>query len=119
MKTVGLVVLTLIALASSASAQTISGRYQVTGKNFNGTNYSGTAEIVATANNTCRISWVTGATTSRGICMRNGNSFAAGYNMGGTVGLVIYEIKPDGSLDGLWTIADQPGMGTERLVPIK
>lgn len=114
-----LAALALVVLASSASAQTISGRYQVAGKNFNGSNYSGTAEIVTTSNNTCRISWVTGSTTSRGICMRNGNTFAAGYNMAGAVGLVIYEIKPDGSLDGLWTIADQPGMGTERLVPIK
>lgn len=119
MKTAGLLALALAALVSSASAQTVSGRYQVTGKNFNGTNYSGTAEIISTANNTCRISWVTGSTTPRGICMRNGNSFAAGYNMGGVVGLVIYEVKPDGSLEGLWTIADQPGMGTERLVPIK
>jgi hypothetical protein len=119
MKTASLFALALAALASSASAQTISGRYQVQGKNFNGTNYSGTAEIVSTANNTCRITWVTGSTTSRGICMRNGNSFAAGYNMSGAVGLVIYEVKPDGSLDGLWTIADQPGMGTERLVPVK
>ena len=119
MKNAGLVVLLLAALASSASAQTIGGRYQVAGKNFNGTNYSGTAEIVTTGNNTCRISWATGATTSRGICMRNGNSFAAGYSLAGQFGLVIYEIKPDGSLDGLWTIADQPGMGTERLVPVR
>jgi hypothetical protein len=119
MKSASLLALMLAALASSASAQNIGGRYQVQGKNFNGTNYSGTAEIVMTANNTCRISWVTGSTTSRGICMRNGSSFAAGYNMGGVVGLVIYEVKPDGSLDGLWTIADQPGMGTERLVPMR
>ena len=51
--------------------------------------------------------------------MRNGNSFAAGYNMSGSVGLVIYEVKADGTLDGLWTIADQPGMGTEKLTPLK
>ena len=119
MKVATLAALTLAALASSASAQTIGGRYQVAGKNFNGSNYSGTAEIVSTSNNTCRITWVTGSTTARGICMRNGNSFAAGYNMAGSVGLVIYDIKPDGSLEGLWTIADQPGMGTEKLTPVK
>ena len=81
MKVATLAALALAALASSASAQTIGGRYQVAGKNFNGSNYSGTAEIVSTSNNTCRITWVTGSTTARGICMRNGNSFAAGYNM--------------------------------------
>jgi hypothetical protein len=119
MKTASYVAILLAALASSAAAQNIGGRYTVAGKNFNGTNYSGTAEIVSTSNNTCRITWVTGSTTSRGICMRNGNSFAAGYNMAGAVGLVIYEVKPDGSLEGLWTIADQPGMGTEKLMPVK
>jgi hypothetical protein len=106
-------------LATAASAQNVGGRYQVIGKNFNGSSYSGTAEITVTSNNTCRIVWVTGSTTSRGICMRNANAFSAGYVLNGKVGLVIYEMKPDGSLDGLWTIADQDGVGAERLVPVR
>lgn len=106
-------------LASPAATQQIAGRYQVQGTNFNGSTYSGTAEIVLTTNNTCRITWVTGSTTSRGICMRNTNAFAAGYTMGGAIGLVIYELKPDGSFEGLWTIADQQGVGRERLIPIR
>jgi|SRR3954464_14778109 hypothetical protein len=108
-----------LAASPAAAQQQVGGRYQVQGKNFNGSGYSGTAEIVSTSNNTCRIVWVTGSTTSRGICMRNGNSFSAAYAMGGAIGLVIYDLQPDGSLDGLWTIADQPGMGTERLVPLR
>ena len=106
-------------LATPAAAQNVGGRYQVVGKNFNGSGYSGTAEIVVTSNNTCRISWVTGGTTSRGICMRNGVAFSAGYVLNGKIGLVIYEMKGDGSLEGLWTIADQDGIGAERLVPIR
>jgi hypothetical protein len=106
-------------LATSASAQNIGGRYQVIGTNFNGSPYSGTADVAATSNNTCRISWVTGSTTSRGICMRKANTFAASYVLNGKAGLVIYEIKSDGSLDGLWTLADQNGIGTERLVPMR
>ena len=51
--------------------------------------------------------------------MRNGNSFAASYVLGGKIGLVIYEQKGDGTLDGLWTIADENGVGGERLVPIR
>jgi hypothetical protein len=105
--------------ATPASAQNVGGRYQVIGKNFNGSPYSGTAEITVTSRNTCRIVWVTGSTTSSGICMRNANAFSAGYVLNGKVGLVIYEMKPDGSLDGLWTIADQTGIGTERLVPMR
>ena len=109
------------AILNHAAAQgaNVGGRYQVQGKNFNGSTYSGTAEITVTSNNTCRIVWVTGSTTSRGICMRNGNSFAASYVLGSKIGLVIYEQKGDGTLDGLWTIADETGVGAERLVPIR
>jgi hypothetical protein len=119
------IVSTLIALGlaacftTPAAAQNVGGRYQVIGKNFNGSPYSGTAEIVVTSPTTCRIAWVTGGTTSRGICMRNGIAFSAGYVLNGKVGLVIYELKNDGTLDGLWTIADQEGVGGERLVPIR
>ena len=51
--------------------------------------------------------------------MRNGNAFAAGYVLGESVGLVVYQMKDDGSLEGIWTIADQKGVGAETLTPIK
>jgi hypothetical protein len=51
--------------------------------------------------------------------MRNGIAFSAGYVLNGKVGLVIYEIKGDGTLEGLWTLADQNGVGGERLVPMR
>lgn len=110
---------TTIATEAAAQGANVGGRYQVQGKNFNGSTYSGTAEITVTSNNTCRIVWVTGSTTSRGICMRNGSSFAASYVLGGKIGLVIYEQKGDGSLEGLWTIADESGVGGERLIPLR
>jgi hypothetical protein len=31
---------------------------------------------------------------------------------------VVYQMKPDGTLEGLWTIADQGGVGTEVLTPM-
>jgi hypothetical protein len=101
-----------------AAAQDIGGRYQVQGTNANGSTYSGTAEITVTSKNTCRITWDTGSTSS-GICMRNGIAFSAGYVMGDSVGLVIYEIFSDGSMEGLWTVADREGVGTEKLIPIR
>ena len=109
----------LACIAGAASAQNLGGRYQVIGKNPNGSPYSGTAQITVTSNTTCRIVWTTGSTTSNGICMRNGIAFSAAYSLAGKVGLVIYEIKNDGTLDGLWTIADQNGVGGERLVPMR
>lgn len=102
-----------------AQAQNLGGRYQVIGKNFNGSPYSGTAQVTITSNTTCRIVWATGSTTSNGICMRHTNVLSAAYVLNGKAGLVIYEIKSDGSLEGLWTMADQNGVGTERLVPMR
>ncbi len=104
-------------IASPVVAQDIGGKYTVEGTNLNGTTYSGTAEIVVTTETTCEIYWTTGGSTSQGICMRNGNAFSAGYVLGDAIGLVIYEVKRDGSMDGLWTVAGQNGTGTEKLTP--
>jgi hypothetical protein len=57
----------LLASVASASAQSLPGKYNVEGKNLDGSAYSGTAEIVATSEVTCRITWHTGSTTSEGI----------------------------------------------------
>lgn len=35
-----------------------------------------------------------------------------------STGLVVYQMKPDGTLEGLWTIADQGGVGTKVLTPM-
>lgn len=119
MKRTAIAALGLAMLAMPATAQEVGGRYQVQGTNFNGSPYSGEAEIQLTSETTCNIAWITGSTTSTGICMRNGDSFAAGYVMGDKVGLVVYKLMPDGSMNGLWTIAGENGNGTEVLVPIK
>ena len=108
-----------VCFSTVASAQDVGGRYRVLGKNFDGSDYSGAAEITVTSNNTCRIVWVTGGTTSRGICMRNGNAFSAAYQLGSQIGLVIYERQPDGTMEGIWTLADKTGVGRERLVPAR
>ena len=103
-------------LNGAAAAQSIGGEYRVEGTNFDGSRYSGTAQITITSNTTCRITWRTGA-EANGICMRSDDVLSAGYQMGKTLGLVIYRLQPNGVLDGVWTIADQSGAGTERLIP--
>lgn len=102
----------------TAVAQDVGGRYYAEGTNADGSRYSGTAVITVTSENTCRIDWDVGS-TSTGICMRNRNAFAASYVLGSAVGLVIYEIEKDGSMHGIWTVADQPGVGTEILTPVR
>lgn len=109
----------LFALASCslAAAQDVGGSYAVEGTNINGSPYGGTAEITLLSETTCAIEWTTGSTTSSGICMRNGNAFSAGYVLGDAIGLLIYEIMEDGSMEGIWTVAGQDGTGTETLTP--
>jgi hypothetical protein len=103
-------------LASAAQAQSVGGSYIVHGTNPNGSAYSGTAEI-SPRGDACRITWQTGSSSSQGICMLADKAFASYYHLGDDVGLVVYQVQPDGSLKGYWTIKDQKGVGTETLTP--
>ena len=110
----------LMATPALADPEVRAGEYTAKGTNFDGSSYSGTAHIAITSNSTCSITWKTGSatsSTSEGICMRDADSLAAAYKMGDAVGLIIYKINDDGSLDGFWTIAGQSGAGTETLTP--
>lgn len=104
-------------IALPAYGQDIGGSYFVEGTNLDGSTYEGSAEITLTSETTCVIEWETGDTTSTGICSRNGDAFAAAYVMGDVVGIVVYRVLDDGTLDGLWTIAGEDGSGTEILTP--
>lgn len=118
MKTILAGALLGLGLAASAHAQSVSaGTYDVEGTNLDGSSYGGTATITLTSETTCSIEWNTGSTASQGICMLYDNAFAAGYVLGDAVGLVVYEVKDDGSLEGAWTISGQDGSGTEKLTP--
>ena len=107
----------LIALAAPAWAQDIGGTYSVLGTNHDGSTYSGDATITLTSDTTCEIVWETGGSTSNGICSRNNDAFAAAYVLGESMGLVIYKVQPDGTMQGLWTLQGQSGTGTEVLTP--
>ena len=107
-----------LGLVAPAHAGTVNaGTYNVEGTNLDGSTYSGTATIALTSETTCSIEWHTGSTTSNGICMLYDNAFAAGYVLDDAVGLVVYEVKGDGSLEGAWTISGKDGSGTETLMP--
>ena len=52
--------------------------------------------------------------------MRNDNAFSAAYKMSdGAVGLIIYKMDDDGSMEGIWTLTGKDGTGTEVLTPEK
>ena len=108
----------IVLLATGAWAQGSGRTYTVHGTNFDGSSYSGTARIEATGTHTCSIVWQTGTSSSYGNCMIRGDTLAASYTLdSGHVGLVIYDILPDGSLDGTWTVNNSDGLGTEVLEP--
>jgi hypothetical protein len=60
--------------------QTVNaGKYTVEGTNLDGFSYSGTAEITLASESTCVMEWETAGVKSSGVCMLNGNAFAAAY----------------------------------------
>ena len=107
----------LTALATPSFAQGVEGSYALRGTNPDGSSYVGSVEISAISEVTCEIVWSTGGQESVGICMRYHNAFAAAYTLNEDIGLLIYEIRPDGSMEGTWTVAGQDGVGTEILIP--
>lgn len=110
----------LAAATASAGAQQLAGRYQVIGDNANGSGYRGVAEISGTAGGNCAIRWaIPNTPPTQGFCMRQGNVLSAAYRLGNAIGLVVYRIEDDGTLNGTWTIAGQEGVGKERLVPAR
>jgi len=103
----------------AAAAQSVGGKYTVKGTNLDGSSYRGTA-VITPAGSACLIAWDTGSgSISKGICMLANKAFAASYVLDGKVGLVVYEVQPDSTLKGVWTIADTEGAGTEVLTPVK
>jgi hypothetical protein len=106
-----------LSMTTLAQADVAAGTYTVQGTNLDGSRYGGTATIELSSDTTCHIHWSTG-TEADGICMLYDNAFAAGYAFeNGTIGLVIYRVMGDGTLEGVWTIDGQSGSGTERLIP--
>ena len=108
----------LCGLASPAfAAEFREGTYNVEGTNLNGSPYNGTAQVTLLSDTTCQIVWKTGPTESWGHCMKVGDYVSAGYIMGEAIGIIMYLVNDDGSLDGFWTVSGQNGNGTERLTP--
>ncbi|WP_112810720.1 hypothetical protein [Ensifer sp.] len=106
--------------AAVGHAQTVNaGKYTVEGTNLDGSSYSGTAEITLASETTCVIEWDTAGVKSTGVCMLNGDAFAAAYVLGDALGLIVYKVNGDGSLEGTWTITGKDGSGTETLTEAK
>jgi|GEM_PF-3954768 len=109
----------LIATSSiDAAAGDIAGRYRAECTLPGGSPCSpATAEIEMTSERTCRIKWSSG---EGGVCILDGTKFSAAYIIHGKSGLGVYDITPDGSIEGVF-IDDVHGIGfgKEKLTPIR
>ncbi|HKP35494.1 MAG TPA: hypothetical protein VJT71_01455 [Pyrinomonadaceae bacterium] len=90
--------------ATRTSGSGLEGEYDATGKNPSGKEYKARISVEEVGN-LYKFVWTNG---SEGIGIKQGSNIAVGIG-GNRCGFVSYQIKSDGTLDGLWG-----GYGTER-----
>jgi hypothetical protein len=99
---------------ATAPAPNIAGKYNVTGTNPTGSVYKGTLEVIAHSD-VYQFRWNAGAQYD-GVGIQNGNIVAAAYTTGQNgqgCGVVDYDIKSDGALEGKWGYWGINEAGTE------
>lgn len=87
----------------------LDGEYDATGKNPNGKEYQAKL-TVEPAGNLYRFVW---SNNSDGVGIKQGNNVAVGIG-GARCGFVAYEIRSDGTLDGIWGGYGSDKTGTEK-----
>ena len=102
---------------TAAAAEDLSGNYLVKGTLANGMRYSVSAEIVMTSETTCDINWSDG---SKGVCMLDGKTLSIGSAVRGKPQLGVYQVAPDGSIEGVFidNFHGGKGINREKLTPV-
>ncbi len=95
--------------AKRTSGSAVAGDYNVTGKNPNGSGYKGTLAIASQAGG-YRFVW---SNNTSGFGIKQGNTLSVGIG-GSRCAFVAYEIKSDGTLDGVWGGYGSDKTGTEK-----
>jgi hypothetical protein len=95
--------------ATRTSGSGLAGEYDATGKNPNGKEYK-VKITVEPAGNLYRFSW---SNDTEGVGIKQGDNIAVGIG-GARCGFVTYEIKSDGTLDGIWGGYGSDKTGTEK-----
>jgi hypothetical protein len=87
----------------------LEGEYDATGRNPDGKEYKAKLRVEP-AGNLYRFVW---SNNSEGVGPKQGNNVAVGIG-GARCGFVAYEIKSDGTLDGIWGGYGSDRTGTEK-----
>jgi hypothetical protein len=109
-----LVVLTC-ALAAAAAADVV-GEYAGEGVNPGG-GESYTCEVQVTqTGEVYAVKWFfNGQLGYEGVGLMKGGLFCVGYASSGGYGVVVYDVRADGALEGVWTAPGFDDVGTETL----
>lgn len=97
--------------ATRTTGSDLSGEYNATGKNPNGSAYKAQLTIRTNAGG-YQFAWSNG---SSGFGIKQGNAISVGIG-GQRCGFVSYEIKGNGTLDGVWGGYGTTKTGTEKAV---
>ena len=101
--------LDLVANAAPGDIGLSEGSYRVDGKNADGSGYQGNVEITGQGKD-YHLTWQVGSSSYEGDGKLAGNLLTVDW---GSSTPVVYALKPDGSLAGLW----DAGKGEETLTP--
>jgi hypothetical protein len=105
-----------LGMAAPAAAQR-SGTYDISGTNPDGTEYAGTMLLTQVGLSTFRVAWNIGPDIIEGVAMVSGLTLATAFQLGQQPGMGIYELKPDGALEGTWTTVGAFVAGRETARP--
>jgi hypothetical protein len=95
-------------------APDVAGKYNIVGTNPDGASYKGTLEVIARGD-VYQFRWNAGSQYD-GVGVQNGNIVAVAYTTGTNgkgCGVVDYDIRSDGTLDGKWGYWGTNEAGTE------
>lgn len=110
------ILLLAMAIAMPAAAQR-SGMYDVTGRNPDGTEYTGTLRLQQVGVSSFRITWTIAGNVIEGAGMVSGLMMGVVFQLGEQTGMGMYELRPNGDLVGTWTILGSQATGQETLRP--
>jgi hypothetical protein len=97
--------------ATRTSGSGLEGEYDATGKNPNGREYRVKLSVEAVGD-LYKFLWTN---NTEGVGIKTGNGISVGIG-GNRCGFVAYQIKPDGTLDGIWGGSGSDKTGTEKAV---
>ena len=106
-----------LALSAPAAQAQRNGLYNVAGTNPDGSPYTGQMIVQQVGLASWRVAWQIGENRFEGYGMSAGPAFSVGFTLGEAPGIAIYQVSPDGSMTGQWTLIGSSAIGTENLTP--